>query len=260
MSSTVAEIDARKSETERLASSSLAALRILTGVRDMRVPDCPMEAMEYEIRPLAWYVRAARTHRPEAGMLDAGLEARAANVDATRARFFPDLAIGASATFAYGPGIVEQTDPFIVERSSYGVGAGLVARWSLDLWGNAYRVERAEQELLQLRAQRDEAHRGIALEVETTYHELLDAQRREEAWGRGHRDGRAWFLAAAQAYEIGTLESRDLVDAVRTYFTARFNHITAVRDFNTAVAKLERAVGVQLAAPDRWAPGCEPIE
>ena len=189
-------------------------------------------------------------------MLEAGVAARAANVTATRARYFPDLALGLSATYAYGPGLVEQSDPFRIERENYVIGGALVARWSLDLWGNAYRVERAEHELYELRARADEANRGIALEVESVYYEVLDARTREEAWGRGHRDGRAWFLAAAQAYDLGTVESRDLVDAVRTYFTARFNHLTAIRDYNTAVARLERAVGVELAPVTAWEHPC----
>ncbi|MAC29460.1 MAG: hypothetical protein CMH59_23760, partial [Myxococcales bacterium] len=84
-----------------------------------------------------------------------------------------------------------------------------------------------------------------------------DALRREEAWQRGRRQGRAWFVSAAQAYDLGTLEPKDLIDALKAYFTARFSHLQAVRDVNTAAAELERVTGEALLPADGWEPPCE---
>ena len=79
---------------------------------------------------------------------------------------------------------------------------------------------------------------GIRLEVIATYEQLRDADRREVAWARGERQTRSWFVAAGQAYQVGTIEPRELVDAMKSYFTNRFNHLEAVREFNTAAAAL----------------------
>ena len=258
LSSTLAEVAARSSEATRLERASRAALVTLTGLRQVDVPDCAMEPVVFEPRPVAWYVRTARAHRAESRMLDQGIAAREANVTATRARYFPDLALALSASYSYGPGITDQENPFIVDGANYAaLGWALVARWSLDVWGNAHRTHRAEEELLGLRDQAEEARFGIALEIATLYEELLDAKRRVEAWQRGHRDGRAWFLAAAQAYQVGAAEPRDLVDAVRAYFTNRFNHMQAIRDYNDALSRLERAVGVPVVPAAGWERACD---
>ncbi len=258
LSSTEAEIEGRTADARQLEAVSRQALRILTGLREIHELDCPGTAIDFQPKPLGWYHQAARINRPELLMLQAGLAARQAQVDLAEAGYFPDLGLAVSAAYGYSPGIDDQNNPFVLDRGNLRMlTAGLVARWSLDLWGNAYREEQADAQLLQTRSQSEEALRGVILEVSSVYHELQSAISREQAWGKGHRDTRAWFLAAAQAYQIGTIEPRDLVDALRAYFTARFNHMNAIRDFNSAAANLERVVGTPLMPLDQWEKSCE---
>jgi len=258
LASAIAEVQARRSEAQRLEDSARAALQILTDVPRIQVPDCPLRQVAYEPRPRAHYVRLASRNRPELAMLQAGIDAREANAQATRARYFPDLVLALSASHSYGPGITNQTNPFVVDRANYSsLGAALVARWSLDVWGNVHRVRRAEAELNETRELAEMARRGVELEVSSVYYELEDARRREEAWGNGHRQGRTWFVAAAQAYQVGALEPRELVDALKAYFTARFAHLQSIRDYDVAVANLERVSGEVLVAPGAWEERCE---
>ncbi len=257
LAATLAEIEGRASEAERLGRVSREALEVLSGEEGFDVPDCAMAPVEIPARPLSWYQQAARLHRPELGLLHAGLAARDAAATAARAQYFPDLALALSAGLTWTPGITNQSNPFIPDPANApSLGAGLVARWSLDLYGTSRRVARAEQERLEVHDRLDEAGAGVDIEVANVFEELADARRREAAWGRGHRETRAWFVAAAQAYQVGTIEPRDLVDAVRAYFSARFAHGQAIHDVNVASAKLERAVGVALLAAEAWEPAC----
>src|SRR5690606_19946187 len=125
----------------------------------------------------------------------------------------------------------------------------------LDLWGNAYRVDRESALLADLRERSEEAGRGIAIEVTEAYRAVEAAQRQVGTWERGHRETRAWFIAAAQGRDVGTVETRDLVDAVRAYFTARYSHLQAIHDLNVALANLERTSGSPVT--ERWEPPCE---
>lgn len=257
LAATLAEIEGRASEADRLGRVSHEALEVLSGEDDFDVPDCSIAPVTIPARPLSWYQQAARLHRPELGLLRAGMGARDAATTAARAQYFPDLALALSAGLTWTPGITNQSNPFIPDPANApSLGAGLVARWSLDLYGTSRRVARAEEELLEVRDRLDEAGAGIDIEVANVFEELADARRREEAWGRGHRETRAWFVAAAQAYQVGTVEPRDLVDAVRAYFSARFAHGQAIHDVNVATAKLERATGVELLAASAWEPAC----
>lgn len=257
LASTIAEVLARASEARRLEASSRAALEVLTNVEGFTVPECSMSAVMLPERPFEWYLSRARDQRPELEMLRGAIDARRAAADLATARFFPDIGLALGASYSYGPGITDQNNPFIVDAANYtSLGAGIVARWSLDFLGHHYRSERAHEELAALEAQAEEVERGIRIEVSDLFNQVEDARRRVEAWGRGHRDGRAWFLAAVQADQIGAGEARDLVDAVRAYFTNRFNHMQAIFDLNAAVSKLERAVGGELIEATAWEPGC----
>jgi outer membrane protein TolC len=257
LASALAEVDARASEAKRLEATSRQALSILTGKPRIRVPDCPLEAVSVDVKPIQRFVEGASEHRPEARMLDAAADAQEADVNRHRASFFPDIVLAMRADFTWTPGVTNQTSPFIQDPANRrALGAAVVARWSLDLWGNAHRVHRAESELARTRAQTEVASRGMRLEATRTYQEVVDALRREDAWGTGEREARSWFVAAVQAYEVGTTEPRDLVDALKAYFTARFNHLQATRELNEAVAGLERTTGRSVVDDSAWEAGC----
>ena len=147
-------------------------------------------------------------------------------------------------------------NPFINDRANTrGLGAGIVMRWSLDFVGNHARVQRAEAQLEQTEHQVREARLGMGLQVELAVQSLQDAQRREAVWSRGRQQGRAWFIAAAQAYDLGTGRARDLLDAMKSYFEARLAHLRAIQTLNEAAANLERRVGETLVS--RWEPPCD---
>ncbi|MBN1655259.1 MAG: TolC family protein [Deltaproteobacteria bacterium] len=258
LASTLAEVDARSSEAVRLAESSVAALQILTGIKLIRVPDCPLEPVDFAPESITTYKKIGRKERPEAGMLRAAIVATEADLDANQARYFPDIALALQASTSYSSGITDQSNPFVPDPANYNsFGAALVARWSLDFWGNAYRVERSKQNLLKINSGLDQALDGIALEVATTHSAVMDAKRRVEAWKKGHQETRRWFVSAAQAEEVGVGETKELVDAVGAYFKARYNHLQAVYDFNLAVAHLERTIGSSLLTLDEWNQSCE---
>jgi outer membrane protein TolC len=251
----LAEVDARASQARRLEESSRAALAALTGETELRVPDCPSapvtlteEAVEGS-RPDA---------RPEIGMLEAAIEARRAAVDIQRGGYAPDVGLGFTAGISWGPGITNQQNPFVPDPANRpSLGAGLLMRWSLDFVGNTYRVRRARAQLEETEARRDEARLGMQIEVDVAREALRDAMRREEAWGRGERDTRAWLVSAAQAYDIGAAEPKDLVDALRAYFEARFSHLQAIYDVNEGAAELSRVTGGAVAPMDGWEAPCE---
>lgn len=256
MQSAIAEIEAREADVARLEASARAALTVLTDVREFRIPECPIEAVDIELRPRAHYTARARRDRPEVRMLEAAVRARQAGLDFAEAGFFPDLALAYRFGTTYAPGITDQTNPFVIDQANYtSISAGLVLRWSLDLWGNAYRVDRQAALLDDTRERSREAHRGIELEVSDTYEAARAARRQVASWGRGRRSSRRWFIAASQGHDVGVTETRDLVEAARAYLTARYSHLKAIHDFNSALANLERASGTRITRA--WDPPCE---
>jgi len=257
LSTASAEVAARASSAQALEANARRALELLTGIDDVRISDCPIEPVVFEAEPLDDYVEAARTGRPDLARLSAGIDALEANTEVQRAGYFPDFGISLGAGASYGPGVTNQTNPFIQDRPNFtSLRFALVFRWNLDLLGNHYRVRQAEARLSETRQRAEEAALGAELEVTAAYTELEDAARRETAWRDARREGRAWLVSASQAYELGTADARDLIDAVRTYFTSRAAHLEAIHAYNLAVAELERTVGLDLVRSDRWEVDC----
>ncbi len=258
MQAAIAEVRGRASQAEYARIASEAALMTLTGVSPIRIPECPSQPLDFELDAIAEYVDGLEEVRPEARLLDAAVTAREAQLQIDRARFFPDIALALEAGITHAPGRVNISNPFIRDSGNMQtLGGALVARWGLDLWGTNLRVRRRRAELEQTRAQRREAVAGMELEVREAYERLRDAQRREEAYGEGERATRRWFVAALQAYQVGTLEPKQLIDAITAYFTNRFNHLQAVHDLNVAASRLDKATGQRVVDPERWGSSCE---
>jgi outer membrane protein TolC len=256
LSAALAEVEAREAQARHLEMSSRAALRILTGVRHFEVPECPLALVDVDLEPLDTYLAHALSDRPEVRMLEAATRAREASLDIARAGFLPDIGLTYRFAISYAPGITDQTNPFIIDPANYmNIGAGLAMRWSLDLWGNAYRVDRESALLDDVRGRSDEARAGLELEVNDTYETVVEALRRAESYDRGRRETRAWFISSAQGVEVGTAELSDMVDAVRAYFTARYGHLQAIADADTALANLSRVSAMQIT--ERWERSCD---
>lgn len=257
LTAALAEVEARKSQALLLEHASRAALSTLTGIERVRVPDCPIARVPFDPEALEEYTEQASSLRPEMAMLAAAQEAREADLTAHRARFFPDLVLALRAGYSYSPGVTDVNNPYIQDRANaQRLTAALVLRWNLDFAGSHYRTQRSRAQLAELRARTREADAGIRLQVAGAYEQLADADRREQAWSRGERATRSWFVAAGQAYQLGTAEPRDLVDALKAYFTNRFNHLESVREYNTAVARLEQMTGAQLLQARQWDGDC----
>lgn len=256
LSAALADIEGREAQARHLERSSRTALRVLTGIPSFRVPDCPITPVQIELEELDYYLAHAMDDRAEVRMLEAAIRAREASLDVARAGFFPDIGLVYRFGTSYAPGITDQLNPFVVDPANYtSVGAGLVLRWSMDFWGNAYRVDREAALLDDVRERTAEARAGMELEISDAYESVVDARARAEAYDRGRRETRAWFIAASQAVDVGVAELGDLTDAVSAYFLARFSHLQAIHDMDVAVANLERVSAVRVV--EHWEPGCD---
>ena len=240
-----AELEARGSEAERSEQIALSALRFYTGrTGGIDIVDEPLVRVSHELGPAARYLEAARLHRPEVNMVRAGLRAREAQVKMEKARYLPDLGLGLSARFSQAPGVTSQPNPFTYDPLNTPiVGAGLVLRWKLDFLQQGARVAQASADLEEMRAMERYALGGIAVEVEKAYYEAKDAERRLLAWGEAAKYAKQWLIKVQQGLDLGLTEDSDLVEPSKEYALKRFSEMSAILDYNLAVADLARATG-----------------
>ena len=245
------ELDGRRSEARRYESIALSSLRFLTGEgSSFDIPPVPLRPAKRALGPVAQYLQAARINRPEVNMLRAGLLAREAQADLARSRFLPDIGISLGAAWSRAPLIADQLNPYIRDDANYlRYGAALGMRWQLDFLPDSARLAQANAAVEELRETERYALGGIGVEVETAYAQVVDAQRREQAYGSAERTARQWIIAVQQAIDVGTRDEGDLVDAARQFATQRYNHLTATMDLNLAWATLALATAWDDIAP-----------
>ena len=257
--SALSEIESRESEALELEASARKALEILSGIEPAIVPECALEPVKSKVIELTQHLDEALANRPEVDQLKEAQKASKANLTVSRAGYAPDIILALAANLGVTPIVTDINNPFIIDRGNYrGFFAGIVAEWNLDFAGTRARVRRARAEIESLKAKTEEAHRGIELEVTALFEQLQDAKRRMSSWKRAERETRKWFVSAGQAYEVGTMTAKDLEDSIAAYFNARAKHLSAIADYNIAVAGLEQATGVPLVDADNWrAAGCD---
>ncbi len=246
-----AELSVRESEADRYVSVALAGLRFFTGVRDLDIPDAPLEKPGHQLGALDKYLAAARLYRPEVAQAAAGLEARTALVGLAQSNLFPDVGLGMSVGVSAAPEIADQLNPFVQDPANYfRYGAALVFQWKLDLLPRAAQLRQAEAQLEEMRATQRYALGGVGAEVEIAYAEVVDWSRRLEAHEKSVQTARKWLIRAQQGVDVGTLEAKEILEPAKSYALARFNVLSATMELDLAMAKLARATGWDAIAPD----------
>ncbi len=245
-----AELEARESEARKQEAIALSGLRFLTGLREVVVPDLPLTRASHRLGPLTHYLSAARLYRPEVNMAKAGVLAREAQVRLERSKYLPDIGLGLSARWSSAPSVTDQTNPYIRDPNYLSYGVGLVLRYKLDFMPQSSRVEQAEAQLEEIRATERFALGGVGWEVEQAFREAEDATRRLDAYTRATGYARQWLVKVQQGIEVGTFEDEDIVDPAKEYALKRFAQMSALFDYNIALAKLAQVTGWDTVAGD----------
>jgi outer membrane protein TolC len=240
-----AELDARGGEARRQETIALGGLRFLTGVRGaFDVPDVPLRRLSHRLGPLPRYLDAARLFRPEINMARAGVIARQAQVRLERARLYPDIGVGLRWTWARAPHVTDQRNPFVRDDfNKHYYGAGLGLEWKLDILPARARLAAANAELEEMRATERFALGGVGVEVEQAYAEARDAEVRLEAYSRAVGFAKQWLVKVQQGIDVGTMDEEELAEPAKEYALKRFAQLTAIYDYNMALARLELATG-----------------
>jgi multidrug efflux system outer membrane protein len=229
----------------------MAALRFMTGVQtSFDVPDEPLKRPDRPLVSIAQYLEAARVLRPDVNMARAGIVARRALVEYNRAKLFPDIGLGAGADFVSTPSAVPQNNVWASDGWNhfyYYFGFGL--KWSLDLLPQAARIEEAESQLEETRALERLALGGAMLEVEKAYADAVEAKAREETWDRAEHLAKQWISTVQDHIDLGTWDERSLLEPLRSYASARAQHLYALMDYNVTLSSLALASGWDAAAP-----------
>jgi outer membrane protein len=231
-------------DIQRAETVALDALRTVAVDPTADIDDEELDSAEVVEHPLDYYEEAATVHRPEARMLDAGTRAVKSLRQLRLSEMLPDIGLYTEFSYTVVPNVDTPNNSFMNHPNSTGFSFYLGLRQPLDLVQRAGKYQQARAEERAFAAKRQEALGGIALEIERAFADVGAARKRNELTAHGEKIARGWYNSVDQILQVGVADSKDLVDAARSYFELRLKHLEAIMDLNVSLAALKRAAGV----------------
>jgi multidrug efflux system outer membrane protein len=227
-----------------------AAARLLGGFS----PEEPLElAVEdlsepaVQLQPLGYYLELAGRHRPELKAIRAGLAAKEKEVFIRERMFFPDFGIAGFFHWNWTTNTTRQRNPFAYDPyDDLSGGVGLVAHQTFDFPIKVAQRDQARAELDKIQTEQRLAGQAVELEVRKIYNDLRQALDRARAQADAEKRARQWATAANASFELGTTDTRDLIEALLALSMASTEKLTAWHDGQVGVRALSSAVGADV--------------
>jgi outer membrane protein TolC len=232
------ELGARQTDLE---SASTAAQLALANLRRILAMDqsAPLQlAGKLEWTPLTdpvdTFIVQAKDLRPELRALSDGIEAAKRNVDMKKGEFLPSAAASVSYKESSGGG----------SFSPNGATVSVGAQWDVFTGGKRYHeVQEAKAQVSSLEHQRADVEQLVELNVRQAYIQVQDAVakiKREKGTNELATEG---LRLAQLRFQEGVGTQVETLDADLALRQARTTMAQALRDYEVALAALDKAVG-----------------
>ena len=211
--------------------------------------DDRLEPATVDLKPLPQYVEELFESRPEWERLQAGIDAKQAQVVMAKSDYFPVFFLAGGVRYARAPNRRDQENPFVLDEFNYFTPGGVLGlHWSLNFGSTRINVETAAAELAKLRVQEYAARRGLPLEAEKAYAEVERARDTMKLSNDGRKAGRALLATSTSSFMVGVGNARDLFIGLGAYADSANDYYQAVFNYNMALADLSKAIGAEVTA------------
>lgn len=183
----------------------------------------------------------ARKNRPELKISTLTAERAHKMVNAAKSEYFPVVSLVGSYT-RYGDTPSLSGTPY-KESESWQVSA--VAMWNFWEWGKTkYRVDAIQARENQAKEQFRELNDQIALEIKNAFIVLQEAESQIAVSEKVIEQAQENFRISEARYNERVARSTEVLDAQTLLTKAKSEYANALGDYNTAYARLQRAMGV----------------
>jgi outer membrane protein, multidrug efflux system len=241
------QIEVQRVQAENASHFALAAIRLLVAARgdeEIEVKVEPLTASEGELAAMDSYIILAAKHRPELRAIAAGLEAREQEVKIREAMYYPDFGIAGFFRWMWTTSSTRQRSPFAFDPyNDLSAGVGLVMRYQWDFPQKSIHLEQARAEYEKMEHQRDLLGAAVRLEIEKNWGDTQAAMKKADRQIEAEKNARRWANAAYASFELGTGDTRELVDAFSAYASSSVQRLQSFHDVKVGLRALSRAVG-----------------
>ena len=243
-------IQAQITAADNGAQFALAAIRLLIAAKPdekVEIAEEKLDGNEGQLPPLDSVMAMAEQLRPELKAIAAGIAAREQEVLIRERMFYPDLGIAGFFRWAWTTNATRQYSPFAYDPyNDLSAGLFLVARYQWDFPQKSAQLAQARAELQKMQHQRDLLASAVRMEIEKAWGDTKAGIERSAKLGQAEKEARRWATAAFTAFDIGTGDTRELVDAFTAYATSSLQHAQADYDVKIGLRSLARAVGTKV--------------
>lgn len=229
---------------------ALAAIRLLIAAKPgeaIEIVEEKLDDNDGTLPPVDSYFAMAEQFRPELKAIAAGIGAREQEVLIRERMFYPDLGIAGFFRWAWTTNTTRQYSPFAYDPfNDLSAGLFLVASYKWDFPQKSAQLAESRAELHKMQHQRDLLAGAVRMEIEKAWGDTQAGLARGEKLAQAERDARRWATAAFTAFDIGTGDTRELVDAFTAYATSSLQHAQADYDVKIGLRTLARAVGARV--------------
>ncbi|MCY1041739.1 TolC family protein [Corallococcus sp. bb12-1] len=234
---------------------ALTAIRLLASA----APDEQVEVVEEElplredvtVPDLETALKQASERRPELKAISAGIIAREQEVLIRERSYYPDLGLAGFYDIRWTSSATRQRSQFAYDPyNDRTVGLGLVVRGTFDIPIKDAQLEQARAELDKLRAQEQTLKAGIQLEVTQVQSQLVAAYSRAKSFTEAEKNAKRWATAAYAAFDLGTGDTRELVDSFTALAQASAERGKSWFDVRVGMASLARVTGAVPASDE----------
>lgn len=203
-----------------------------------------LDATPYQVDLPSAIARALET-RSELVALRKAEDLEKLNIVNARAGYMPTLQVFAgynwfNAQYAYPP----QTAPLEINQYFEGYDAGAQVSWDIfDGMLTRGKVMQARADYEKSKNDFVDETRQIELQVRTAYSDFVEAKEVLDSQKTVQAEAEEALREARARFDAGTGTQLDVLDAETSLTQARATNVQALHDYDTARAKLERAIG-----------------
>jgi outer membrane protein len=245
-----AELTARELEVVALRERGLTGIRVscqLEPEQEITLDTKRLKPIDVPIKTEAEYWSDARQLRPELRAADAALNAREAMIDQAWAQFMPSLALIGTFGYSLGTSAEDNPDPFANDPfNALGYGAYLGVDWRLNFAQLTSAYSRAQAAKTRASAERRGLERQLRLEVSERYQQLKRFQGALSVRKKAMKMGKQWMTSNFLNLELGLIDSDQLLDSLKAYFSASLAYDQTVYEYNAALGRLWTSSGLDL--------------
>jgi len=202
-----------------------------------------LEAAPYEVN-LPDAIQQALARRTELTALRKQVELQQLNLVNARSGYKPTVQLFAG----YNWYNAQFTPPVELDHDIHGWNAGAQMKWNIfDGLLTHGKVIQADAQFARAKTDLADQSRQIELAVRTAYSDFIEAKEVLESQAKVQEQADEALREAKARTDAGTGTQLDVLDAETSLTQARTTQIQALHDYTAARAKLERAIGADLA-------------